>query len=88
MMKLLAIAPFLLMPTAAWSQGLPYKLLILDRSGGMAVTEYPSKARCERAVREIEAIVAEQNSQPSTQLPSGGVIMPQRLYLRATCISG
>ena len=87
-MRLIACLACLLFPSAAHAQPQPSKLLVLDRSGGVGVTEYPTKARCERARQEIEEIVREQNSKPVTSLPGGGIITPQRLYLRAFCISG
>lgn len=79
---------FLLLPSVAMAQAIPHKLVVMDRSGGLAITDYPSRQRCERARGEIEAIANEQNSKAPTQVPGGGVIIPQRIYLRVFCISG
>jgi hypothetical protein len=87
----LAIAIILLaFATEASAQsGQPHKLIVLRGNDGIAVTDYPSAARCEAARNAIQRLVdrANQGKEPQ-RLPRGGVIIPRTLDLEAHCIPG
>lgn len=53
-MKWLAILSVFI-SSAAVAQSAPYKLVIIWGGGAIAVTDYPSAARCERGRQEVYA---------------------------------
>jgi hypothetical protein len=80
-------AALLAMPAGA-QNARPAKLIIIH-SGSVAVTDYPSMARCEAAQAYIAAMVERANANRQTQqLPGGGVIVEMPLSFRTYCISG
>lgn len=89
-MKFLFATLLLAIPAGATAQSSqPHKLILLHGQEGLAITDYPSAARCEMARVAIERLVeAENRNTEPRQLPGGGVIFPWALSLRAYCIPG
>lgn len=52
-------------------------MILIHSGGGIAVTDFPSMARCEAARRAILRVIAEENANrpPPESLPNGGTIM-------------
>lgn len=89
-MRVVALLGLMAFPVVAHAQsGQPYKLLILRGTESIAVSDYPSAARCEAARVSIQRLMERENSgkEPRT-LPGGGVFIPQRLTLESYCIPG
>lgn len=69
------------------SASTPAKLIVMRGETGVAVTDYPTLARCESARAKLVAMVREYNaSHPPEQLPNGGVIYTVPLNLSAICL--
>lgn len=64
----------------------PYKLVISSESG-VVVTDYPSRARCERAKLAVEVESARRRQAAEASLPQGS-ILTRVPYLIAACIPG
>lgn len=68
---------------------IPFKLVVLRGTDGIAMADYPSAARCEAAKEAILQLVARENQDKQVQrLPNGGMIIPKILRLEAFCIPG
>ena len=73
----------------ASAQAAPFKLIIIYNSKSIAVADYPSKARCESAVRALDIWTAQKGSKNGTEyLPGGGVIITSGPTLEGICIPG
>ncbi len=67
----------------------PAKMIIVSDNSTVAVTDYPSLARCEAARSALKRIVEAENEGKEPQLlPGGGIIISERLNLTAYCIPG
>lgn len=74
---------------AAQSSPKPYKLIVLRDQQGVAVTDYPSLERCEKAIASLKLLVDRQNADKAPRyLDGGGMIIPKLLVLEAFCIPG
>lgn len=63
------------------------KMIVMRGNEGVAVTDYPTLARCEAARATLIAIVTRFNdSHPPQQLPNGGVIVTSPYILSAVCL--
>lgn len=87
-MKWTALLLLLNSGIAVAQPGQPAKLMILS-GGSVAVTDYPSMARCEAAKSVLLRIVQHENvSHPPQVLPGGGTIMTLPISIRAFCFPG
>ena len=68
----------------------PYKLIVVhSSSSSIAITDYPSLARCEAARSAIAAAAERENAaHPPRYLPGGGTIITPQLNFRTLCIPG
>lgn len=70
-------------------QATPYKLIVaFSYGGGMAVIDYPSAARCERARLTIDADRDARIAQGQARTPPGAVTVGAPYHFTATCIPG
>lgn len=78
MKALVAVLVGLALASPAYAQGVgPAKMILIHGQGGIAVTDFPSMARCEAARRAILRAIAEENANlpPPQAVPGGGTIM-------------
>ena len=75
------------MMAAQAQQVRPAKLVVIGQ--GIAITDYPSMARCEAARAYIARLIAEKNAGIETvHLPGGGVVTTLPLSLQSFCVPG
>jgi hypothetical protein len=84
-MKWLA-ALVLALPSVAFAQAAPYKLVIVWGSGNIAVTDYPSLARCERGQQAVLAEIERKMQAFHQMYPSAVPVGPPTAG--AFCIPG
>ena len=53
----------------------PYKLVITWYQSDLAVIDYPSRARCEKAKRAVEDEVARRKAESEATAPPGSVVI-------------
>lgn len=86
------LAGFILLALAsqpAWAQSAPFKLVIIWSGGNIAVTDYPSRARCDAGAAAILDYVRRFNANIRTEvLPGGGTVTTLPLRAEAFCIPG
>lgn len=89
-MRLLVAAVALVLAAPVHAQGAqPHKLIVLRGNDGMAITDYPSAARCEAARAAIQRLIARENDGKHVErTPGGGLFIPNLLRLEAYCIPG
>lgn len=87
-MRAVAAILALAIPSAANAQAQPYKLAVASSDGGVAVTEYPSLARCERAKEAIAAEARRRIAASVSDLPPGSIQVKGPRIFDAICIPG
>lgn len=67
----------------------PAKMMVVQ-GNAMAITDYPSMARCEAARVALQRLVEQENaaSGPPRSLPGGGTVISLPLMVRTLCIPG
>lgn len=84
-----AVLPLVMSAAAVAKEEQPYKLVILREPAGIAITDYPSRQRCEEARKAIEDLVAARNEERQARTyPRGRTLIPVELKLEAYCIPG
>lgn len=84
-----ALLPLVMPAAAAAQEEQAYKLIILREPASIAVTDYPSRQRCENAREAIDALVAARNADRQARTyPRGRTLIPVELKLEAYCIPG
>ena len=80
------IAAYAASPVAA-QQASAYKLIVgTSEGGGIAVIDYPSAARCERARAALEADMQRRTDQANARLAPGAIITSYGWRAYAACI--
>lgn len=86
-----AVAAFALwVPLSAAAQSAQaFKLIVRWQGAGIAITDYPSRARCEAGRDALLREIARQfPMRPPQALPSGGTIYSQPVIIDAICFMG
>ena len=75
--------------TPAMGQNAGAAKMIVLGNDGIAITNYPSMARCEAARAALQRLLEQENANNRPQtLPNGGVVFTLPLSLRTLCIPG
>lgn len=82
-------ASLLISAPAAAQSAQPFKLIVRWQGAGIAITEYPSKARCEAGrLSLLSNLKAQFPARPPQSLPGGGVIYTPGVIVDAICFAG
>lgn len=87
-MKVALFAVVAVLAAPALAQEGPYKLLVASSDGGVALTDYPTRSRCERARGVIEAENKRRQERARANLPQGAVLVRGPREFEALCIPG
>jgi hypothetical protein len=79
----------LLSASSAFAQAAPYKFVILWGSNGVAITDYPSLARCNEALASLEKRKAREDlARTPKNMPGGGMIVSPQWQMEFFCLPG